>query len=309
MEEFVNWHLDHGACGSWSDVGVTKDMWVGIPAGIKVTNTHKTWYDVPTQQLINSHHMVTEDGRVISTGSNVMTWNSEDKAVVSAGSGFDMGKPYNGTSILVGMTKDSLSWEYTEQSQGKTTVYETVETYTGRNTRTNSVKVKGADSKAWVSEATRSNPAMEMLDGANLAGTWEQTGPDGTIWREVVSWVADERVLKYEGKSKSPGGAWKGDSIFIWYWDPAYDHISTLYLDDHGTVIHGKVDSITRNGDSVSIITTHEGSRFAGLTMSTQMTQLVTKGTITTTFQDVAIDGIRHKLGWSEGVQTTKRVD
>jgi hypothetical protein len=109
------------------------------------------------------------------------------------------------------MTSNSLSWEYTEHSQGKTTVYENVVTYTGRNTRSNAVKVKGADAKAWVSESTRSNPAMEMLGGAKLAGTWEQTAPDGMIWREVVSWVADEHVLKYEGMSKAPDGDWTSE--------------------------------------------------------------------------------------------------
>ena len=91
MNEFINWHLDRGACGTWSDVGVTEDMWVGIPAGLKVTNTQHTRYDVATQQLFNSHHMATEDGKVISTGSNVMTWDADRKAVISAGSGFDMG--------------------------------------------------------------------------------------------------------------------------------------------------------------------------------------------------------------------------
>jgi hypothetical protein len=101
----------------------------------------------------------------------------------------------------------------------------------------------------------------------------------------------------------------QANSLFVWYWDPAYDHICTLYLDDHGTVIHGKVDSITRKSDSVSIVTTHEGSRFSGLTMSTQMTQLVTKATITTTFQGLTLDGLRQKLSWSEGDQTVRRVD
>ncbi len=309
MEEFVHWHLDLGACGTWTDVGVTEDMWVGIPAGIEVTNTQKTWYDVPTGELYNSHHMATEDGRVVSTGSNVMTWDPDRKAVVSAGSGFDMGKPYHGTSVLTGMTEDTLTWEYTEHSQGKTTVYENVVTYTGLNTRTNAVKVKGSDGEAWTSEATRSNPCKATLAAAGLPGTWESTRPDGTIDRQVVSWVADDHVLKYERSAKSPGGDWTSESLFVWYWDPAYDHVATLYLDAHGTVIHGKVDSITRNGNAVTIVATHEGSRFGGLTMSTQATQVITPKTLTTTFQDMSLDGVRHPMSWSEGVQTVDRVD
>ena len=309
MDEFVHWHLDRGACGTWSDVGVTEAMWVGIPAGLEVTNTQKTWYDVPTGELYNSHHMETEDGRVISTGSNVMTWDADRKAVVSAGSGFDMGKPYHGTSVLTGMTGDSLTWEYTEQSQGKTTVYQNVVTYTGLNTRTNAVKVKGSDGEAWTSEATRSNPCKATLAAAGLPGTWDSTRPDGTIDRQVVSWVADDHVLKYERSAKSPGGDWKSESLFVWYWDPAYDHVATLYLDAHGTVIHGKVDSITRNGNAVTIVATHEGSRFGGLTMSTQATQVITPKTLTTTFQNMSLDGVRHPMSWSEGAQTVDRVE
>ena len=309
MDEFVHWHLDRGACGTWSDVGVTEAMWVGIPAGLEVTNTQKTWYDVPTGELYNSHHMETEDGRVISTGSNVMTWDADRKAVVSAGSGFDMGKPYHGTSVLTGMTGDSLTWEYTEQSQGKTTVYQNVVTYTGLNTRTNAVKVKGSDGEAWTSEATRSNPCKATLAAAGLPGTWDSKRPDGTIDRQVVSWVADDHVLKYERSAKSPGGDWKSESLFVWYWDPAYDHVATLYLDAHGTVIHGKVDSITRNGNAVTIVATHEGSRFGGLTMSTQATQVITPKTLTTTFQNMSLDGVRHPMSWSEGAQTVDRVE
>ena len=309
MQAFVNWNLDHGACGTWADEGVTEAMWVGIPAGLKVTTTHNTWYDVASDQLFNSHHMETEDGRVISTGSNVMTWDSKRNAVISASSGFDMGKPYHGTSILMGMSDQALTWEYTEMSQGKTTVYDNVITYTGMNTRTNSVKVKGGDGKAWNSEATRANPCMAMLADSGLAGTWEKTLPDGSMIRQVVSWVADEHVLKYERFFKAEGKDWASDSLFVWYWDPAHDHIATLYLDAHGTVINGRVDSITRKNGAVTIVASHEGSRFGGLTMSTEATQVITDKSITTSFKDMSLDGIRHSMSWSETAQSIERTD
>ena len=308
MNEFVNWNLDRGVCGTWSDTGVTEAMWVGIPAGLKVVNTHRTWYDVGTNQLYNSHHMATEDGRVISTGSNVMTWDADRKTVVSAESGFDMGKPYHGTSILKGMTSDALTWEYTENSQGKTTVYENVVTYTGTNVRTNAVKVKGGDDKPWVSKASRENPCMERLKNVGLAGTWAWPSSDGAGGETVVSWVADGHILKQEGFAKLADGTMESQDVFLWYWDPVHDHIATLYMDAHGAVIHGKVDSITRDGDAVTIVASHEGSRFGGLTMSTQATQVITGKTLTTTFQNMSIDGVRHPMSWSEGAQTIKRI-
>ena len=309
MVEFVNWHLDHGACGTWTDNGVTKDMWVGIPAGLQVVTTSKTWYDVPTGQLYSSHHMATEDGRMISTGANVMSWDADRKAVLSASSGFDMGKPYSGTAVLVGMTGDALSWEYTERSQGKTTVYENVVTYTGRNTRISAVKVKNGDGKPWVSEANRSNPAMQLLAKSGFVGTWEQSAADGSIWRQVVSWGADEHVLKFEGMSRTPSGEWESDSLAVWYWDPDQDCVATIFLDDHGTVINGRIDSVTRSGESVTVVSSHGGNRFGGLTMSTVMTQVLTGDTMATSFQGMSLDGVRHKLSWSESTGTRKRVE
>jgi hypothetical protein len=309
MNEFVNWHLDRGGCGTWSDTGVTEAMWVGIPAGLKVVNTQRTWYDVGTNELYNSHHMATEDGRVISTGSNVMTWDADRKVVVSAGSGFDMGKPYHGNSVLVGMTDDAITWEYTERSQGKVTVYENVVTYTGTNTRTSAVKVKGGDGAPWGSEATRANPCMEQLKGIGLAGTWAWPAEDGAGGETVVSWVGDGHILKYQGFSTRADGSKESQDVFVWYWDPVHDHIATLYMDGHGAVIHGKIDSITRNGDAVTIVASHEGSRFGGLTMSTQATQVITPKTLTTTFQNMSLDGVRHPMSWSEGTRTIKRVE
>ena len=310
MNAFINWNLDRGVCGTWSDVGVTEAMWVGIPAGLKVTTTENTWYDVASQQLFKSHHMATEDGRVISTGTNVMTWDPERKTVIAASAGFDMGKPYHGNSILLSMTDDALTWEYTEQSQGKTTVYENVVTHTGTNTRSNSVKVKGSDGKPWVSESTRANPCMAHLKDAGLTGTWQwSTQPDGSTGQTAISWVADGHILKYEGTMMAKDGSTESQDIFLWYWDPLYDHIATLYLDGHGTVIHGHVDSITSDGGAVTIVATHEGDRFGGLTMSTQATQVITDKTITTTFQGMSLDGIRHKMSWSEGARAITRVD
>ena len=119
----------------------------------------------------------------------------------------------------------------------------------------------------------------------------------------------DGHVLKYEGMSGNSDGEWKSDSLFIWYWDPVHDHIAALFLDYHGAVIHGKVDSIRKEGDSVTIVSSYEGSRFGGITMSTQMTQVIDANTISTSFQGMALDGMRYKLNWSEGTQTTKRVD
>ena len=309
MDEFVNWHLDHGACGTWVEAGVTETMWVGIPAGINYTNSNTMWYEPDTQQLFHSHHMVTEDGRVISTGAGVMYWNAERNIPMTSGSGFDMGKPYNGTSQLRGMTQDAIHWTYTENAQGKTTTYNNTVTYTSPNTRTNSVVVKDSNNDPWISHAVRANPGGKMLEATKLAGTWDYTMPDGRTMRRVISWMADKHVLKQERTILGEDGDQSSMDLYLMYWDPINDHIATLYLDDHGTMIHGKIDSITTKGDDVTIISSHEGSRFGDLTMSTQMTQVVNDRTLTTSFQGMSLDGMRHGLSWSEEPSVNNRVD
>ena len=308
MNEFVNWHLDRGVTGIWVNTGVTKDMWVGIPAGIPFTGTNTMVYSPESDTLYNSQQMTTDDGRVISTGVGLMYWNDELKAPMACSSGFDMGKPYTGTSVLKGMDGDTIHWEYTEISQGKTTTYTNVMEYTGPNTRTQTVTA-GKDGEPWVTNSVRANPGGDLLKTTNLVGTWQQESSDGSVSTIRISWIADGHVLKQEGTYISKDGKRMETDLYVMYWDPVNDHIATMYLDGHGTVIHGKVDSITTDGGKVTIVSSHEGSRFNGLTMSTQMTRVVTDTTLTPSFQGMALNGMRHELSWSEKKSVSKRVD
>lgn len=85
--------------------------------------------------------------------------------------------------------------------------------------------------------------------------------------------------------------------------------MATIFLDDHGTVINGRIDSVTRSAESVTVVSSHGGNRFGGLTMSTVMTQVLTGDTMATSFQGMSLDGVRHKLSWSESTGTRKRVE
>ena len=143
MNQFVNWYLDHGACGTWVETGVTEAMWTGVPAGVRYTSTINMWYEPATGQLLRSHHWVTDDGRVLSTGSSLMYWDATKGAPVGSGSGYDQGKPYHGTSVLKGMNADTVVWEYTEQSGDTTRTYTVSDRYTGTNTCTNTCTGSG----------------------------------------------------------------------------------------------------------------------------------------------------------------------
>ena len=308
MDEFVNWHLDRGVTGTWVHDGVTKDMWVGIPAGIPYTSTNTMIYSPESQTLYHSHRMMTEDGRTISSGVGLMYWSDELNTPMVCSSGFDMGKPYTGTSALQGMDDDTISWEYTEVSQGKTTTYSNVIEYTGPNTRTQTVTA-GASAEPWTTHSVRANPGGEQMKTTNLVGTWKNEMPDGSTVLRKISWIADGHVLKQRRIHTRNDGTSIETDLYLMYWDSTNDHIATMYLDEHGTVIHGKVDSITTDGDAVTVVSSHEGSRYGGLTMSTQMTQVVTDSTLTTTFQDMSLNGMRHGLSWSENASVSTRVD
>ena len=307
MNEFVNWHLDRGATGTWLENGVTKDMWVGIPEGIPYTSTNTMLYAPEGNTLYFSHRMVTLDGQTISTGVGLIFWDEERNAPMGTSSGFDMGKQYTGTSVLKGMDGDSIQWEYTEQSQGKTTTYSHVIEYTGPNTRTQTVQA-GDSGEPWVSKNVRANPGGDLLKSTNLAGTWKQEMPDGSAYVRTASWIADGHALQEETVHVLKDGTRISVGFYLMYWDPINGHIATMYIDDHGTLIHGKIDSITPNGDTITVVSSHEGFRFGGVTMSTQMTQVVTSTTLTTTFQGMALNGMRHPLSWSEEKSVSTRV-
>ena len=310
MEDFVNWNLDRGVCGQWQTSGVTKDMWVGVPSGLEYTHTMTTRFDVDTGRIVDHGQMQAEDGTIISTGSGVMTWDKERGTVVGTFSGFDMGQPFHGSSVLISASVDTLTWEYTEMSRGETTTYVQRTKYTGRNSRENSYQVKGSSQEPWVTVDLRMKPTKAMLVEAGLPGTWASTNPDGSQSKTVVSWAAGEHVLKYERFDRpGPESEWANSSLFVWYWDAHHDHIATIYLDDHGTVIHGSVESISKSGDTVTIISNHEGNRYHDLTMSTQAKQVVTPNSITNSWTGMSLNGQRHELSWSEDSYITNRAE
>ena len=130
--KFVDHAQRIGSFGEWTLDAVTKNMWVGIPAGIKYTATEESRLSEDGTRVIGSYIWKTEDGRVISIGSGVTFFDTKRRKIVRRGSGFDMGEPYDGLHVLQEMG-DSMVWLYTENSQGKTTRYRTIERMVDRN--------------------------------------------------------------------------------------------------------------------------------------------------------------------------------
>ena len=129
-------------------------------------------------------------GLAVSPEGVAKVYQATTKAPVTANAGFDMGKPYSGTSKLVGMTADTLFWEYTEESRGESTTYRNSERMVDPTTFRTSVRKDGSDAKPWVSERTRVNHLKAHgLDA--LIGQWMLDMPDGSAIQtstNIIGW-------------------------------------------------------------------------------------------------------------------------
>ncbi|MEE3371490.1 MAG: hypothetical protein VX346_19315 [Planctomycetota bacterium] len=121
-EAFVAYHEQGGDFGSWISKGKTIKLWEGIPAGLDYTLSFTISLAHQGQAMIQTHHMATSTGEVISTGTILRYWDERSKSVLSSHSGFDQGQLYTGHSELVGIdaSTQTTKWKYTETSRGKT---------------------------------------------------------------------------------------------------------------------------------------------------------------------------------------------
>ena len=198
-DEFVNHAQRIGLFGEWTTEVVTKNIWVGIPAGIKYTATEETRLSADGTRVTGSEIWKTKDGRVLSVGAGVTFFDTTRKKIVRRISGLDMGKPYDGLAVLQEMG-DSRVWLYTENSQGKTTRYRMVEHVVDRNHIKWSIRradgtgptmssvrrrvVKATDKTAGdLSSVTSSGPDVDLIK--NMVESWRSGDIDR--WRSYYS--------------------------------------------------------------------------------------------------------------------------
>ena len=138
--QYLNSVVESGDLGTWRASGVTKDLWVGIPAGIRYVSNDTTDISHDKKKLLIAHEIISEDGKMLSIGSGFVGWDPAAKRIYSFYSGYDGGKPFWGPRELVGFSSKGEIWKYTETSRGDT--YETRMVYkrTSKNSRENIVK-------------------------------------------------------------------------------------------------------------------------------------------------------------------------
>ena len=308
MNDFVNWHVDNAKFGDWTETGVTKDMWVGIPAGLAYTSTMSITLSDDRTRILRNYMMATDDGRVISTGSGFTYWDEATKSPMATNAGFDMGKPYHGTSTLVGINSDTAVWEYTEHSQGKTSVYRETEQAVNPTMLRKSTSKKGAEGKPWESDLTRVNHLKAHgLDA--MIGGWTMEMPDGTTVRTGTSWAVGEQAIVSRSGKSSADGTRVGEGMSVLFWDPAAMRIATIYFAPNGGVYPGIVASVKKDGDKLTMVTLYGGNNTTEMSMSAVFTQVIDADSMTNTFSDVTLNGAAHTFEWSDAPMTYKRME
>lgn len=148
--EFVEFHADSRAFGTFQAKGVTKGMWEGIAEGQAYTATYTLEPAEGGKSIRTSHRMETESGEVISIGTGLQYWDDSTNSVLSSYSGFDQGKVFTGSSSIKTFDPESnlIEWVYTETSHGKTTEYLQRIQQTSQNQKTQSASKLGGGS-AW----------------------------------------------------------------------------------------------------------------------------------------------------------------
>ena len=138
--QYLDSVVESGDLGTWRASGVTKDLWVGIPAGIRYVSNETIDISHDKKKLLFAHEIIAEDGKMLSIGSGFVGWDPVAKRIYSFGSGYDGGKPYWGPRELVGFSSKGEVWKYTETSRGDTYEIRIVYKRTSKNSRTNIYK-------------------------------------------------------------------------------------------------------------------------------------------------------------------------
>ena len=139
-EQYLDSVVESGDIGTWRTTGVTKDLWVGIPAGVRFVSNETTDISHDKKKVLIAHEMITEDGKMLSIGSGFIGWDPVEKRIYSFYSGYDGGKPFWGPRELVGFNSGGEVWKYTETSRGETYETQLTSKRISKNSRTNITK-------------------------------------------------------------------------------------------------------------------------------------------------------------------------
>ena len=306
-EDFATRYAMQGHLGIWTVKGETKDMWVGIPAGLKYTETSRESFAGDGRSIFGSYSMILDDGTVISTGTGVLSWDDKSGTVLRTNSGFDMGKPYAGISTLKAMDDESITWEYVEKTQGQSTRYENTMRRVGANQMQGSVR-RLPDGKPWESVRLRHNPLRDLLQEFDIVGRWEVDTPAGDKNIVVNRLQLDDRILVTQEMRKEADGTMVPTGTGAMWWDNESDGVRLHYLGADGLSVMGEMISLKRSGDAVTMVLRYRGANPGGAAVSTTITRVVKGDTMVSTFSDFSSADFPFKPDWVDVPFQSKRI-
>ena len=212
--QYLDSVIEYGDLGTWRYSGVTKDLWAGIPAGIRYVGNDTIDISHDKRKLLIAYEMIAEDGKMLSIGSGFVGWDPVAKRIYSFFSGYDGGKPFWGPRELVGFSSKGEVWKYTETSRGDTYETQIVSKRTSKTSRTNIIKK--TDGTGEVIEVNlRKVISADIADHHEKGDTRPATREDFIRYTKAVQGMWKGEVLSVIGDS-SLGRT--GDS-YTAYWN------------------------------------------------------------------------------------------
>jgi len=199
--QYLDSVVESGDLGTWRASGITKDLWVGIPAGIRYVSNETKDISHDKKKLLMAHEYISEDGKMLSIGSGFVGWDPVAKRIYSFYSGYDGGKPFWGPRELVGFSSKGEVWKYTETSRGAT--YETLQVSkrTNKNSRTNITKKTDG-----TGEIIENN--LRKVISADIAET--------EVEKEVKQLILDDNAYALKNLKDKPKTFSKNGSLEFW---------------------------------------------------------------------------------------------
>lgn len=122
-QKYVNFRQANNDLSTWTGSAKTTDLFPGIPVGVAYDISITCQLSSDHTKILETHQWTTKDGRILSTGSGFVTYDSKRKKIFSSYSGFDQGEPFSTLIDIVKFGTNEEKREHTETLKGKTYNY------------------------------------------------------------------------------------------------------------------------------------------------------------------------------------------
>ena len=300
--EFTAYLIDGGDLGWWETSGVTTDVWKTIPAGITYHYRARTSLDEAGRQVVRSFTYVDDQGKLLSAGSETISWDDKSGVPAKSLSGLDAGRPWSASGKLVGFDDSKTVFSSEESGGGETYELLTTIERLGENHRRRIVARADGKETPFVQEFTRVNHFVEALSGWDPTGNWV-TDMGGMAFVNEAKWSADKRcVVTIEG-IRMPDGSMNVTGNGLMWFDIHARVIRQKYVTSTGMMLEGEVSSASKNRLTMRYV----GIDAEGVSLDARVTTELKDDQLISTFSDMIYDGRASTPAWAREPMVAKR--